>query len=107
MMLHLRVRDISGRVRPFVGIRPTEGHVANPEPIEIAQQMDIILNRMAALDAQERGEFVLFMSSLNVCRAERHHHAVGMACCLLVYGVDQVQCLLGVVSLIGCRFYPD
>src|SRR5204863_8211180 len=36
-----------------------------------------------------------------------HHHPVGMMCCLLINGVDQVEAVPGQVTLSGLGIYPD
>ncbi len=51
--------------------------------------------------------FFCFVGVLDVFDGERHHHAVGMMRCLLVHGIDQIEGVLGKVSLIGFRINPD
>ena len=107
VMLDLWIVDVAGRVGPFVRIRPAQGHVANAEAIEITQQVNVIFDGVSTLNAKQRGELVLTVSPLDICHAESHHHAIGMAGRLLVNGIDQIERVSGEVSLICLGIDPD
>ena len=96
-----------GGIGPFVGVRPGERHVAHAQAVVVAQQVDIVLDRVPALDPHQRGEFVLLVGALDVGCGESHHHAVGMPRGLLVDGIDQIESVLGEVALVGLWFHPD
>ena len=84
VVLDLGIVDVAGRIGPLIGIRPGQRHIAHAQPVEIAQQTDVILNRVAALDSQQRSKLLLFVGALNIVDGVCHHHAVGMARRLLV-----------------------
>ena len=107
VVLDLGVVDVAGGVGPFVGVRPGERHVAHAEPVVIAQQVHVVLDRVAAFDAHERGEFVLAMGALDVGHGEGHHHAVGMMRRLLVDGIDEIERVAGEVALVSIGVDPD
>ena len=62
---------------------------------------------MAALNAHQRGQLLLFVRASDIGDREGHHHAVRMACGLLVYRVDQIERVLGIVRLVGLGLNPD
>ena len=107
VVLDLGIVDVTGRVGPFVGVRPAQGHVAHAEAVEIAQHANVVFDGVSAFDPQERGQFVLAVGALDVGDTERHHHAVGMAGRLLVDGIDEIERVAGEVALVGFRFHPD
>ncbi len=107
VMLNLGIVDVAGGVRPLVGIRPGKRHVAHAETVVIAQQVHVVLNGVAAFDAHQSGEFVLFVGALDIGHGKRHHHAIGMPRRLLVDGVDQIESVPGEVALVGFGIYPD
>src|SRR3954468_10259576 len=75
--------------------------------MEIAQDSEIVLDGVAALDSHQRSQLVLPISGFDVCRAERHHHPVGMFARLLVYRIDQLKCPVSVLAGVQRRLDPD
>ena len=106
-MLHLRIVDIAGGIRPLVRVRPRQRHVTHAQAVVVAQQMNVILDRVPALDSHQRGQFVLAVRAFDVRRRERHHHAVRMPRRLLVNRIDQIERVLGEMPLVGLRIHPD
>jgi hypothetical protein len=106
-MLNFGIVDVAGGVGPLVGIRPAQRHVAHTETIEIAQQVNVILDGMPALDAHQGSELFLLVGALDLLDGIGHHHAIGMTRRLLVDRIDQVQCMLREVSSVGCGIDPD
>src|SRR5947209_17270742 len=62
---------------------------------------------MSALNPHQGGKLVLAVSAFDIRNRERHCHLFGMTCGLLIHRIDQVERLLGEVSLIGLRINPD
>src|ERR1700722_9279687 len=62
---------------------------------------------MPTFNPHQRGEFVFAVSTLDVIHRERHHHAVRMTRSLFIDGIDQIERVLGKVSSIRFRIYPD
>jgi len=50
--------EIAGGFSPVVGVGPGEGHVADTEGVVEAEESEGVLDGVAALDAEEDGEFV-------------------------------------------------
>ena len=67
VVLNLGIVEIAGGIGPFVGIRPGEGHVAHTKAVEIAQEMNIVLDGMSALDAQQGRKLSGFARPLDIC----------------------------------------
>ncbi len=88
-------------------VRPGKGHVADAEAVVIAQQAEAILDRVAALDAHQRGELVITVRGEDVGGREGHLHLVGMLRGLLVDGVDQFQRAFGILALVEIGLDPD
>ena len=107
VVLDLGIVDIARGVGPLVGIRPAQSHVTNAEAVEIAQQVDIVFDRVTAFDTHQRSQFLLFVGTLDIVGAERHHHAVGMPRRLLINRIDQIERVAGEVALVGLRLHPD
>ncbi len=107
MMLDLFVVEITAGVAQFVGVRPSERHVAHAEAVIIAQNAHVALDRVPALDAQQRGQLVLAMRGQNVLGAEGHHHLVGVQPRLLVHGVNHVERALDLLPLEGPGVHPN
>ncbi len=107
VVLNLGVVDVAGGVGPFIGVRPRERHVAHAQAVVIAQQVHVVLDRVSAFDAHERGQFVLAVGALDVGDGKGHHHAVGMMRRLLVDRVDQIEGVAGEMALIGLGVDPD
>ena len=107
VMLDFGIVDISGGVRPFIGIGPAQGHVADTEAIVVAEEVHVVLNGVPALNTHQGRQLVFFVSAFDVGNAEGHHHAIGMPGGFLVDGVDQVEGMLREMSLVGLRLYPD
>ena len=107
MVLDLGVVDIARGIGPFVGVRPGERHVAHAEPVVIAQQVHVVLDRVAAFDAHKRGEFVFLVGALDIGHGKGHHHAVGMTRGLLIDRIDEIECVAGEVALVSIGVYPD
>ena len=83
--------DVAGRVGPLVGIRPAQGHVANAQPVVVAEQMNVIFDRVAAFDSHQCCQLLLFVCALNVVYRECHHHAVRVARRLFIHRIDHVE----------------
>ena len=107
MVLNFRVVDVAGGIRPLVRVRPGERHIAHAEAVIIAQQVHVVLDRVAAFDAHERGELVFLVGALDIGHGKGHHHAVRMVRGLLVDRVDEIECVSGEVALVGLGIYPD
>ena len=107
--MHLGVVDVAGRIRPLVGIRPGQGHVAHAQAVEIAQHADVVFDGVSAFHAQQRGELLLRAGARahDVLGAVGHHHLVGMIGGLLVDRIDQIQRAPGVVAVEVTGLDPD
>ncbi len=99
--------DVAAGVAQFVGVRPGQRHVAYAQPVVVAQNADVALDRVATLHTHQRGKFLLPMCAQNVLGAEGHHHLVGMASRLLVDGVNHVESALGLVAFVRLGLDPD
>src|SRR2546427_12258918 len=106
-MLTFVVVDVAGRISPLVGVRPTQSHIADAEPVKIAQKMNVVLDRVTAFNSHERGKFLVFVGTRDISDRERHYHAIRMPGGLLVDRIDEIERVLGEVALIGCGFDPD
>src|SRR5579872_5545221 len=69
--------------------------------------MDVILDRVPALDTHTSSQFVLTVGVLDISDGEGHHHAIRVPCRLLVDRVDEIECVFGETPLIDLRVYPD
>ena len=107
VVLDLRVINISGGISPLVGVRPRKRHVAHTETVEIAQEMNIVLDGVTTFDSHQRRKLLLLVGALDIIHGKRHHHSIRMARCLDIDGIDKVEGVLGEVALIGFRFDPD
>src|SRR6267142_2767013 len=75
VVLDLFVVDVPRGVAPFVGVRPGQRHVAHAQPVIIAQDSQIVLDGVAALDAHQGGELAGLARLQDVIHAVRHAHA--------------------------------
>ena len=69
--------------------------------------MNVVLDRVPALNPHQRRQFVLPVRALDVGRRERHHHAVRMPRRLFVHRIDQVERVPREMALVGLRINPD
>ena len=64
-------RFIGCGVRPVVGVEVGQRHVADAEPVVVAERTERILDGVPSLDAEERGDAALAVRALDVICAER------------------------------------
>src|SRR5712691_4990641 len=62
---------------------------------------------MSALDSHQRGDLVFFVYSFDVVYGECHRHQIGMAGCLFVDRINQVQRALCEMALVRFGVDPD
>jgi hypothetical protein len=68
-------RGVGRRIRPFVAVEMRERHVTDAEPPVRAQRAERVLDRMAALDAEQRGDAARGIRTLDVVGREREDEA--------------------------------
>ena len=94
MMLHLGIVDVARGVGPFIRVRPRKRHVPNSKPIVVAQQVDIVLDRVSAFDSHQRREFMLLVSALDVAGENAIIMRSGWSSRLLIHRINQVERVL-------------
>ena len=104
---YTRLTLIARRVRPVERVRPGQRHVADPEPVVVAQQPERIVDGVAALDAHQRRQLMVAVGNLDIGRGEGHPHPVGMLRRLVIHRIDQIESTTGVLSLVQIRLNPD
>ena len=69
--------------------------------------MNVVFNRVPALDSQQCSQLVFAVRPLDIGHGESHHHPVRMPRRLLIHRINQIKGVFRVVPLIGLRFDPD
>ena len=83
------VVDVAGGVGPVVGVGPGEGHVADAETVVVAQEAEVVLDGVAALDAHQDGELSALVCGEDLVGGEAELQLVGGFADLLKCAVDE------------------
>ena len=77
MVLDSWIGDVARGVGPFIGVGPTQSHVAHAQAVVVTQQVHVIFDGVSAFDSHERGQFFLLVRMFDVSHGERHHMRSG------------------------------
>ena len=81
----------AGRVRPLVGVRVRERHVAAAEAVERAQRVERVLDGVTALDAHEDRDLALALGAADVGGRRGEQQVAGVTLDLPVRDVDEIH----------------
>ena len=87
-------RLVGGGIRPLVVVEVGEGHVAHAEIAKHAQHTNVVADHMAALDANERGDFPLGVRVADFVSSAAEDQVFRIFNDVLVHGINLIESFL-------------
>ena len=96
VVLDLRIVDVGGGVGEPICIPMRQGHVADAEPVIVAQQARAVFNRVTAFESHQARDFMALMRFFDIGGGQGRTEGAGITVeDVVLYGVDHLKRTIG------------